>query len=223
MRRFLQAVFLLTVPVVLIVGAVRVVTFPWFPAWEYGRATFPAGDLPADARSRLARECIVFLNVPHDIERLARLRLPDGSPAFNERELTHMSDVKRVYDAISTVALLALVMTFSAGWALQLRGSSALIWGALSNGALLTLSALSCLALFMLFSWNTFFVGLHRIFFSAGSWRFQYTDTLIRLFPMRFWQDAGLLVVALIALLSFDLALVGRMLQRRIAADSVVD
>ncbi len=215
MRRFLQAIFLLTIPVLLIVGAVRGVTFPWFPAWEYGRDSFPVAKLPADERLRLTRECIVFLNVPHDIERLAWLRLSDGSAAFNERELHHMSDVKRVYDALSAAALLALALTISAGWALWRRGSGAEIWGALSNGALVTLSALSLLGVLMLLSWNDFFVGLHRLFFPAGSWLFQYTDTLIQLFPMRFWQDAGIAVVVVIAVFSFSLALVGRMLQRR--------
>ncbi|MEA3307893.1 MAG: TIGR01906 family membrane protein [Chloroflexota bacterium] len=217
MRRFLQTIFLVAIPVLLIVGAVRVVTFPWFPAWEYSRATFSPSQLPAGERSRLARECIVFLNVPHDIERLAGLRLPDGSAAFNERELHHMSDVKQVYDVLLAAALLALALAISAGWALRRRGDHAAIWGALSNGALVTLSALSLLGVLMLLSWNDFFVGLHQLFFPAGSWLFQYTDTLIRLFPMRFWQDAGLAVVAVLAVLAFALALVGRMIQRRMA------
>ncbi|MCD4737875.1 MAG: TIGR01906 family membrane protein [Anaerolineae bacterium] len=217
MRRFLQAIFLLTIPVLLIVGVVRGVTFPWFPAWEYGRDAFPVAKLPADERLRLARECIVFLNVPHDIERLAWLRLSDGSAAFNERELHHMSDVKRVYDALSAAALLALALTVSAGWALQRRGSGAEIWGALSNGALVTLSSLLLLGVLMWLSWDAFFVGLHGLLFSTGSWYFRHTDTLIQLFPMRFWQDAGLAVVGVIAVLAFTLALVGRMIQRRVA------
>ncbi|HEY89016.1 MAG TPA: DUF1461 domain-containing protein [Thermoflexia bacterium] len=217
MRRFLKAIFLLMIPVLLIVGAVRVVTFPWFPAWEYRRATFPAAPLPAGERSRLARECIIFLNAPRDIERLAGLRLPDGAAAFNERELHHMSDVKEVYDALSVAALVALVLVVSAGGVLQRRGSGAEVWGALSSGALMTLSALSLLGMLMWLSWDDFFVGLHRLLFPAGSWLFQYTDTLIRLFPMRFWQDAGLAVVGVIAVLAFTLALVGRMMQRRVA------
>ena len=31
-----------------------------------------------------------------------------------------------------------------------------------------------------------------QIFFKGDSWLFYYSDTLIRLFPIRFWQDAFL-------------------------------
>ena len=46
--------------------------------------------------------------------------------------------------------------------------------------------------------WN-FFAGFHSLFFEGDSWIFRYSDTLIRLFPIRFWQDTFLLaaVVAL--------------------------
>jgi integral membrane protein (TIGR01906 family) len=46
--------------------------------------------------------------------------------------------------------------------------------------------------------WN-FFAGFHSLFFEGDSWLFLYSDTLIRLFPIRFWQDAFLLA-AVIAL-----------------------
>jgi hypothetical protein len=44
--------------------------------------------------------------------------------------------------------------------------------------------------------WN-FFVGFHRLFFTGDSWLFLFSDTLIRLFPIRFWQDAFLLAAAI--------------------------
>ena len=39
--------------------------------------------------------------------------------------------------------------------------------------------------------WN-FFAGFHHLFFTGDSWLFLYSDTLIRLFPIRFWEDAFL-------------------------------
>ena len=39
---------------------------------------------------------------------------------------------------------------------------------------------------------NSFFVAFHSLFFEGDSWLFLYSDTLIRLFPLRFWQDAFL-------------------------------
>ena len=37
-----------------------------------------------------------------------------------------------------------------------------------------------------------FFAGFHSLFFEGDTWLFLYSDTLIRLFPIRFWQDAFL-------------------------------
>jgi uncharacterized membrane protein len=37
-----------------------------------------------------------------------------------------------------------------------------------------------------------FFSGFHSLFFEGDSWLFLYSDTLIRLFPIRFWQDVFL-------------------------------
>lgn len=58
----------------------------------------------------------------------------------------------------------------------------------------MTVSLLVLIIFLVLFSFNTFFVSFHNVFFQAGTWQFLYSDTLIRLFPERFWQDAFLLV-----------------------------
>ncbi len=218
MKIVMRWLIILAVPVVLIIGAVRLLSWPWFPTWEYRRPDFPEDEygLSLAEREGLARRSVMFLNLPHDIERLEGLRLPDGSPAFTDRELEHMSDVKRVYDGITTGGLLALIVAISAGWALNRRGAVGALWGGLSDGALLTLVGLGALGVLMLLSWNTFFTGLHQIFFESGTWRFQYSDTLIRLFPMRFWRDAGLIVVGIVSGTAFLIALIGRIMQRRL-------
>jgi integral membrane protein (TIGR01906 family) len=36
------------------------------------------------------------------------------------------------------------------------------------------------------------FTLFHGLFFKGDTWLFLYSDTLIRLFPMQFWQDAFL-------------------------------
>jgi integral membrane protein (TIGR01906 family) len=39
-----------------------------------------------------------------------------------------------------------------------------------------------------------FFTEFHGLFFTGNSWQFLFSDTLIRLFPLRFWQDAFIFV-----------------------------
>ena len=39
---------------------------------------------------------------------------------------------------------------------------------------------------------NVFFTQFHHLFFEGDSWLFLFSDTLIRLFPIRFWEDTFL-------------------------------
>jgi len=41
----------------------------------------------------------------------------------------------------------------------------------------------------VLIFWDSAFVLFHRVFFTGDTWLFPYSDTLIRLFPVNFWQD----------------------------------
>ena len=40
-----------------------------------------------------------------------------------------------------------------------------------------------------LISFQALFTNFHLLFFEGDSWLFFYSDTLIRLFPVQFWQD----------------------------------
>jgi integral membrane protein (TIGR01906 family) len=61
------------------------------------------------------------------------------------------------------------------------------------------------------------FVGFHRMFFQGDSWLFLYSDTLIRLFPERFWLTAFVAIVAGTIALACLLWLVSREALRSLA------
>ena len=67
------------------------------------------------------------------------------------------------------------------------------------RGGWLTIGLATTLSLFAALAFWQFFTLFHAIFFEGDSWIFLYSDTLIRLFPLRFWQDVfiatGLIVV----------------------------
>ena len=58
-------------------------------------------------------------------------------------------------------------------------------------------------------------------FFAAGTWTFEYSDTLIRLFPEAFWYDAALTIAGLSVGGGLLLAFAGWWLQRRRVAPPV--
>ncbi|MBN1873897.1 MAG: TIGR01906 family membrane protein [Anaerolineae bacterium] len=218
MRVLLRTLLIVVVPVILTMGIVRLVTLPWYPAWEYDRPGFPADPLGMSSveRLRLARACIRFLNLPRDFVALDTLKFDDGHQAFEAREISHLEDVKRVYNYLTGGALLALVGGIVASWLLVRYWGWAVIGGAFSDAGLLTLMLLLGLGAWMLLGFEIFFTAFHRVFFTGDSWLFAYTDTLIRLFPLPFWQDAGVLIAIIVGILALILALGGRIFQRRL-------
>ena len=123
------------------------------------------------------------------VELLRAARLPDGAPAFDAREIAHMSDVRGVVRGFM-VAWLAGVVALVAG-ALALRGSPPALRRALTRGSLATLVLFAALGLLMLVGFDSFFTGFHGLFFEGDSWRFADGSTLLSLYPDAFWSVAG--------------------------------
>ncbi len=209
--RFFRWLVIIAVPLVLIMGAVRLFSLPWYPSWEYSRTGFPEDPLGMSntERLRLAKACIQFLNVPHNTELLRSLRFQDGTAVFYDRELDHMDDVKVVYDRMTTAVGLIFLLTLSFTVYVVRKGDKIEVYRALSLGGFLTLILLLMIGIWMLVGFNAFFTAFHGLFFSENTWLFAYTDALIRLFPIRLWQDAGMGIALVVAGVSLVLTGVG--------------
>ena len=211
MRAILRLLIVLAVPIVLTMVVVRALTLPWYPAFEYARPGFPQDSfgLTQQERLSLAQASIRFLNVPGHTELLTDLRLPNGEPAYNEREFSHMVDVKRVFSRLTLLAGAMLLVAVIAAAVLARLDDRCGIWDAIAEGGGLTLAVLLTLGVWMLTGFDQFFTFFHGLFFQPGTWTFSYSDTLIRLFPLPFWQDAGLIVAGAVSLCSLLLLGVG--------------
>ena len=200
-------------PIVLLGLAVRLLLSPLFLQVEYHLPGFPADPYGFTIEDRLhwAPYAMDYLTNRADISYLADLRFANGTPLFNERELSHMEDVKRVtqgalnafYGALAGLALLGLWSRRGEPWRAFRRGLKQ------GGGIMVGLAgAVAVVVLVGLFVPNVFwslFSGFHALFFKGDSWLFEYSDTLIRLFPIRFWQDiflfaAGIAVAGGLAL-----------------------
>ena len=203
-----------TLPILLLALNLRLVTGHWFVRWEYRRAGFPPDPfgLSTEERIRLASVCQDFLASNADISLLADLQLSNGAPAFNQRELRHMSDVQAVYHGISVAGIVSGLIWIGVSATLTPFGLARRhLPSALLRGGLITLGLLAAVGGFMLVSWGEFFTTFHRLFFTGETWIFPNSDTLIRLFPIRFWIDiaatlVGLLTVEAVVLGAFGWA-----------------
>ncbi|MGD2179329.1 MAG: TIGR01906 family membrane protein [Anaerolineae bacterium] len=199
--RWIQWILVLTLPVSLLAANLRLVTSHRFVRWEYRRAGFPSDPfgLSTAERIRLAEVCQDYLATNADISLLADLRLSSGEPAFNQRELRHMADVQAVYFALTIAGVIAALLWIGGATMFAASGRAReVIPVALLNGSLFTVGLLAAIALFMVISWGQFFTTFHRLFFEGNTWIFPPSDTLIRLFPNRFWIDIGATIVGLL-------------------------
>ena len=222
--RLLKTLIAVLLPLVLIIGPVLLLVTDQYLAVEYGKADFPRDPFGFDQAQRLAYASANFRYVREGqpIETLAAQRLGD-TPLYNKRELKHMQDVQNVHQAVWLVwriaAGIVLLAALALAWRMETRPALA---AALKRGGLLTV-ALVVVGLLAVVAWRFWFVAFHQIFFAPGTWMFEYSDTLIRLFPEKFWFDAALTLSSLSLFGGLLLALIGWRLQlkRRTARVSI--
>ena len=196
----LVAVVAVAVPPILVVNALRALANDSFVRLEYGRDGFPADryGLTDDQRERLALIGLRSIQPGTEgVVLLERATLPDGSPAFDARELSHMEDVRSVFGAALRAQLVAVVAIAALALALAWTQLRAVVPRGLLVGALATVTVAALGVPFILLGFDRFFTRFHEVFFEGDSWRFSNTDTLIRLYPERFWQDVSQFAAAI--------------------------
>ncbi|MEW6028639.1 MAG: TIGR01906 family membrane protein [Chloroflexota bacterium] len=198
---FLSILTTLLTPIFLIGLALRLLLTPVFPQIEYRMPGFPPDEYGFTLQDRLhwSKFAVEYLVNDADISYLGALQFEDSSPLFNERELSHMDDVKSVtrgalaafYAAVLVLAALGL-WAWRGDWLPAFRqGLRRGGWLMVALAALIGVIVAAGMFLSPDLFW-AFFSGFHTLFFEGDSWLFLYSDTLIRLFPLRFWQDAFL-------------------------------
>ena len=221
MKKILSWLITIILPAFIVLSVVKVLINPWYPQFEYSTPGFPADSYGFNQQERLkyAQITIEYIINSADISFLGDLRFPPGqqTPApscqfmtdcthlYNDRELEHMLDVKRVYRAAMLVWEVSIaVLVILALFAWRAKWLEGYLKG-LVRGGLLTLVLLGLVVLSILTLFNYFFVIFHELFFKSGTWTFLYSDTLIRLYPERFFQDIFLLggVLSLVLALIF--------------------
>jgi len=146
--------------------------------------------LPQETTLRLAEEVRVYVSVS-DTPMLPGT--VDGRPGFDERQASHLDDVRAVI--------------VPAGWLTWGLLAGALAWLVLavrSKGAtrdtlrsaawvagIAVLVTVPVAGLAGVLDFDALFTRFHGLFFAEGTWQFYSTDLIIQLFPESFWAIAG--------------------------------
>ncbi len=191
-------------PLFVIIFSVRLVTTPLMARIQYNLPGFPDDRYGFTKEERLdySRPSILYLTNNAGIDYLADLTFEDGMPIFNERELSHMLDVKNLFTAIFNIWYgVTLVLGALLIWCNQ-TGKWLQFRTALKTGGITTIGTLIVFGVLTVIDFEWLFTEFHHIFFEGETWLFKTSDTLIRLFPFAFWLNAMILILALILIFS---------------------
>lgn len=207
-----RVIIIVLLPLVLSLTNVRLLLTHAFPQIEYSLPGFPDDPygLTKAERIKWANLSMDYLLGNQGIDFVRAFRFPPGVTAppdscvyyadgdcnrfYNDRELQHMLDVKVVLQKVLNVWALASIVTILAVAALFYFHEISALRAALLGGAGVTLVLLVALVTYLAVDFNDFFVQFHGVFFAAGTWTFLFSDSFIRLFPEKFWEDAFIII-----------------------------
>ena len=183
-------------PFIILMLAVRMLITPVFARVEYRLPAFPDdpyGFTMAD-RLRWSEPAINYLVNSEDITFLEQLEFENGDPVFNDRELSHMQDVKAVVTGMRIALAVGMVILLSITTIAVKQGWRASLLKAYRWGGWALIGLIGTILFLVALSFSNLFTWFHQLFFESGTWQFYTSDTLIRLFPIRFWRDAFIFV-----------------------------
>lgn len=201
-RWFATAVFIACVPVFLLLTNVRIAGTDE-GVYGYGFSAYNIPAITGIARPQLDRAAheIVQYFTSGDPNSLLDIRVQVGGggepqPLYNEREIMHMRDVKRLFQFFFHMQefAFAYIVTYIAGVYLWSREQSLRRLARHSMIAgVVTATALGIGALAMLVGFDQLFLLFHLLSFSNDFWQLDpATDRLVQMFPQGFWFDVSI-------------------------------
>ncbi len=224
-QKLLRIAIIIAMPFFLGLGMMQLVIdwdWPSYPEWEYSRIPPDQFGFSLEERLDLAGKTLTYLRQSGQAEDVIHLlkvlQIPaTGEPLYNEREIGHMIDVKNVADGIRSVWLVTAIIVIVGSLILVLKPDTALFgWRTIMFGGIGTVVILLGIALFIGLAWDIFFTQFHELLFPPTTWTFAYSDSLIRLFPEKFFFDVGLVMSIGSLLLGAVTAVFGYIMARRV-------
>lgn len=200
----------LVVALAAVLGVLALAVIPFLsPAWvafEQGRAEAAAWTGFSEVQLRTATDAILadlIVGPPaFDVE-------IDGRPVLNDRERSHMRDVRSVFFGFFAAAAVLVAGALLIAGRRRDAAGRARTWRAVRRGALALIVGLVVVGGVALLAFDMLFEVFHTIFFPGGSYTFDpATERLVQLFPFRFWQESAIVVGAVAVVLALLLAIV---------------
>jgi integral membrane protein (TIGR01906 family) len=208
---------IICLPLLLIITSIRIVLSPLYLEVEYRLPGFPDDPygFKFTERMQYAKLSAEYLVNPSGIDFLGNIKMKDGFPLYNARELSHMQDVKILTGKVLQFWY-ALIALFIVSFLLYFKSKDMKkFWLALMRGGWLTIVLIASVILGVLIDFDALFTAFHRVFFTGDTWLFYLNDSLIRLFPERLWMDVFFFIGGFSMLFAVLAIYMGRRLSRK--------
>jgi integral membrane protein (TIGR01906 family) len=190
----------------LVVIALALLPFltPTWIAFEQGRTNAAALSGYSEAELRVATDAILhdlILGPPSFAVEIA------GAPVLEERERSHMRDVRGVFGAFAVLAAAAGILLVGLVAGARRLGHPERAWSAVAAGMRWLIAGVVVAGVVSAVAFDTLFELFHQLFFPGGTYTFDpRTDHLVQLFPFAFWMETtialGAVIVVAAAMLS---------------------
>jgi integral membrane protein (TIGR01906 family) len=202
---------IIIVPVILTLLPVRILLSPIYISVVYRLPGFPEDSygFSFDERLYWADISRQYLLNRESIDFLADRKIDDNIPLYNQRELRHMDDVKVIVRGAMVFLYSSIFFLLVVGIWSRSTGRWKDFTNAITTGGWLTVGLILLIFVYLIINFRSLFTNFHRIFFEGDTWLFQYSDTLIRLFPMRFWRDAFIWIGSIALIVGWALGYFG--------------
>ncbi len=193
-------------PILLTLLVVRLAFTDLFVEFLYKRVDLPPDPMPYELRLSIAKLGLRSVLSDSGMEEFK------SSGLFNEREIKHMKDVKRLlsfFFGFLYIALPIWLLGFFSLKSIKDMGKVLFFGGFLLEVFVLFVLIASAV------NYDWLFTAFHNLFFDPYSWRFRDEDMLLRVYPMDFWFKATLYTALGVFLVNLFLQTLGFILWRR--------
>ncbi len=206
MRKTVFILLLITSPIWIIGISARIVFNDWFIEFEYSKKDFPKDryGLDNDYRKYLAKIGLKAVLSKEGLKKFEETKFPNGRKAFRDKEVKHMADVNKLLSFIFPLSYTLFFFWIIGVFYLEEYREKLLIGSGLITVFLILISGI-----FTFTNYNKAFELFHNYVFDTTSWKFKSYDTLLRIYPMKFWFDGTVAVVVISFILSLTLITTG--------------
>jgi integral membrane protein (TIGR01906 family) len=132
-----------------------------------------------------------------------------GRPVLEERERTHMRDVRGVFAGFGLFAIVSGIALVVLSVGARRMGHPERAWAAIAAGMRGLIVGVIAAAVLVAVAFDAVFELFHRLFFAGGSYTFDpRMDRLVQLFPFDFWSETTIVLGVLIVVLAAVIAVV---------------